>query len=419
MRIGPDGRFGLRLAEPGTGRREPALDYRALGEERQRVEDEEERRLFYVAMTRARERLVLSGAARLDAWQSNGTGGAIGWIAPAFVPEIAARVGSESRFVADGVDVRIERSPGVDEGVPGAAAVELPDGEVTVGDSDAPVVVAPPHLLTPERPAPPVSTLSYSALAEYSRCGYRFYTQRVLGLPSPEPEPVLEDAAREPGLSGIERGILAHALLEALDFRRPLVPSAAAIVAAAELAPSVAEAEELEGLIRGFASSQLCGRLGRAVDARREERFAFLLPGGVMMVGVFDVLAREPGNRLLVVDYKSDRLQGADPAAIVAASYRTQQQLYALAALRAGAEAVEVMHVFLEAPDDPVIAAFSQEHREQLEGQLQALTAGVLGRDFAVADQPHRAICHGCPAEGGLCSWPLEATRRDAPDRLF
>ena len=32
MRIGRDGRFGLRLAEPGTGRREPALDYRPLGE---------------------------------------------------------------------------------------------------------------------------------------------------------------------------------------------------------------------------------------------------------------------------------------------------------------------------------------------------------------------------------------------------
>ena len=67
MRIGRDGRFGLRLAEPGTGRRESALDYRALGEERQAVEADEERRLFYVAMTRARERLILSGAAKLEA----------------------------------------------------------------------------------------------------------------------------------------------------------------------------------------------------------------------------------------------------------------------------------------------------------------------------------------------------------------
>ena len=66
VRIGRDGRFGMRLAEPGTGRREPALDYRELGEEQQRLEEEEERRLFYVAMTRARERLIFSGAAKLD-----------------------------------------------------------------------------------------------------------------------------------------------------------------------------------------------------------------------------------------------------------------------------------------------------------------------------------------------------------------
>ena len=118
-------------------------------------------------------------------------------------------------------------------------------------------------------------------------------------------------------LGGTERGILAHALLEKLDFRRPLVPSAAAIIEAADRTPSAAEAEELAELIRRFASSELCARLGRAGDSRREERFAFLLDSGVLMTGVFDVLAREPGNRLLVVDYKSDRLEGAEPRAVV------------------------------------------------------------------------------------------------------
>ena len=72
MRIGRDGRFGMRLAEPGTGRRESALDYKALGDERFEAEAREERRLFYVAMTRARERLILSGAARLEAWPGAG-----------------------------------------------------------------------------------------------------------------------------------------------------------------------------------------------------------------------------------------------------------------------------------------------------------------------------------------------------------
>ena len=61
-----DGRIGLRLARPGTRKAVPALDYVALGEESQQVEQAEERRIFYVGMTRARERLILTGAAKVD-----------------------------------------------------------------------------------------------------------------------------------------------------------------------------------------------------------------------------------------------------------------------------------------------------------------------------------------------------------------
>ena len=43
----------------------------------------------------------------------------------------------------------------------------------------------------------------------------------------------------------------------------------------------------------------------------------------------------------------------------------------------------------------------------------------VLERRFVVTDTPQRSVCAGCPAEGGLCSWPLEMTRREAVDRLF
>jgi hypothetical protein len=65
------------------------------------------------------------------------------------------------------------------------------------------------------------------------------------------------------------------------------------------------------------------------------------------------------------------------------------------------------------------MATFSRSDLPVLEQRLAALTSGVLERRFAVADAPHRALCRGCPAEGGLCSWPLELTRRESPDRLF
>jgi hypothetical protein len=122
---------------------------------------------------------------------------------------------------------------------------------------------------------------------------------------------------------------------------------------------------------------------------------------------------------MLVVDYKSDRLDGGDPAALVAAQYATQRLIYALAALRAGAEEIEVAYLFLEAPDEPVSTKFGKAEADGLERELGALAGGVLRREFVVTDTPHRAICSGCPAEGGLCSYGLELTRREAPDRLF
>jgi hypothetical protein len=75
--------------------------------------------------------------------------------------------------------------------------------------------------------------------------------------------------------------------------------------------------------------------------------------------------------------------------------------------------------VFLEAPREVVSARFTAADAAALHGRLEQLAAGVLRREFAVTDEPRREVCAGCPAEGGLCSWPLEMTRRETIDRLF
>jgi ATP-dependent exoDNAse (exonuclease V) beta subunit len=267
-----------------------------------------------------------------------------------------------------------------------------------------------------------VAALSYTSLAEYQRCGYRFYAERVLRLP---PAPVHGGASElAPGtLSAIERGTIVHALLERLDFRRPAVVTEAAVAAAAtrfglSVAPGGADAAQIIELVDRFAGGELCRRLGRATGVRREERFRFFLDE-VVIAGVFDVIAREPGGRTLIVDYKTDRLDGADPQALADTAYGTQRLVYALAALKAGAEHVEVVHTFLELPGRPAVAHFTGEQLPALEAALAKLAGGVLRREFIVTEAPHRGVCDGCPAEGGLCSWPLEMTRREAADRLF
>jgi len=406
LRIGRDDRFGMRLAEPGTGRRESALDYKALGDERYEAESREERRLFYVAMTRARERLILSGAARLEKWPelegNGGGGGPIAWIGPAI--ERLEDVEVDVTFVRPEDIERPQRAPDL------APSVHLVEPA-------RPASPAPPSA----PPGPPVAALSYSSLAAYQRCGYRFYAERVLRLPA---LPGQDEPRESPvGLTALDRGTLVHALLERLDFRRPRRPTDAMIAEASErsglatpLTPD--DAAQAAELVERFAAGDLCRRLGRATAVRREAGFRFLL-GGVLIGGVFDVIAREPGGRTLVVDYKTDRLEGADPQALADGSYGTQRLVYALAALRAGASEVEVVHTFLELPNRPAVATFTRDQVPELEARLTALARGVIERDFRVTDVPHRAVCDGCPAEGGLCSWPLEMTRREASDRLF
>jgi hypothetical protein len=175
----------------------------------------------------------------------------------------------------------------------------------------------------------------------------------------------------------------------------------------------------LRSLIAAFAGGELCRRLAAAAETRREERFAFGVRGSALLTGALDVLAREPDGRMLVVDYKSDRLGERSPDEIVARAYGVQQLIYAIAVLRTGAPAVDVLHLFLERPEEPVSASFTQADRERMERRLDALAAGPLEGRFPVTELPHRALCHGCPAEGGLCSWPVSMTRREAPDRLF
>jgi ATP-dependent helicase/nuclease subunit A len=414
LRVGRDGRLGLRLARPGTAGRESALAYDALGEERREAEAAEERRVFYVAMTRARERLILSGAARLDTWGAPGGGGApMAWLGPALVADVA-----ESSGVIQGVRFEVVRPPEEGEEVATfSAEVVVDDARPVAEDLDRTAVSASLDRPGPARPS--VGALSYTSLAAYQRCGYRFYVERVLGVPAAEgPAPDLGDRGAGSVLTAAERGTLVHALLERLDFRRPLVPTAATIQAAAPRAPSGAELEEIAELMKRFTATDLCRRLGRATGVRREQRFAFPL-GIALITGMLDVIASEAAGGTLIVDYKTDRLDGAEPEEIVTREYQTQRLVYALAALRAGARAVDVVHVFLERPDEPVSATFVSAEAAALETTLAEAAAGVIEGRFAVTETPHRAVCAGCPAEGGLCSWPLEMTRRERPDRLF
>jgi ATP-dependent helicase/nuclease subunit A len=286
----------------------------------------------------------------------------------------------------------------------------------------------------------PVSRLSYSALEQYNRCPYRFYLERVAGLRGPAvAEAVrlapparngqlvlrLEEPApeREPGVTPLLRGTIVHQLLERFDFERPAPPPPREVEELIEAHGAPVTGEEVErvrGLIEGFALSGLRARVAAGLRARRELPFAFELqpdpedPRSILVNGVVDVHVEEPGG-VLVVDYKTDPLEGADPGPIVEVRYATQRLVYALAALRSGAPRVDVAYSFLEAPGDPVETRFLAEEADELEARLLELAAGVIEGHFEPTAEPHRDLCLTCPGRAALCSWGPDRTLREHP----
>jgi ATP-dependent helicase/nuclease subunit A len=96
--LADDERIGLRLARLDGSAPVASLYYEELCEERRRATAAEEERILYVAMTRARERLLLSGSCDFGRWSS---GPPIAWLASTLVPELPALAQTLERPVVE------------------------------------------------------------------------------------------------------------------------------------------------------------------------------------------------------------------------------------------------------------------------------------------------------------------------------
>ncbi len=212
------------------------------------------------------------------------------------------------------------------------------------------------------------------------------------------------------GTQARRRGTIVHGLLQSIDFARPKQPSLEDVAGMARrigATLSTGEREEIGALIAAALASEPARLLGTARRARREYPFAFSLGGAEPLVtGVLDLLVEQPDGSALIVDYKSDRLAGGeDLELLVQRDYGFQRLLYALAAIEDGASHVQIVHWFLERPNEWVAASFDSREREALRELLLERVALMRARGFAVTQTPHRDICLTCPARGGLCSW--------------
>ncbi len=504
-------RIGLRLARLDGSEPAACFDYESLCDQRRRADAAEEERIVYVAMTRARERLLLSGAVDFERWPAprpgdpraggpRAGGPPIAWLGPALAAEVPERARTLERPVGElggmrywlsapatvGEVLREESlcpavSPSAagpsDESAPpvGPVPAAAPSRETLPPPSPSPVadasLAAAVGARSPVSDAidpgarPPVSEaigagfplaagaagvrdapLSYTALHELERCGYRYYLERVLGLPENRAAATAErggvrreggrgEASGE-GLEARVRGVLVHRLMESLDFARPVPPSPDDVARAGrELGVAVApdERREIATLVGDATTAALARRLAkvRPASIHREHPFMFVLPAertapeppgadgaqlNRLATGVLDLLAREPGGGWLIVDYKSDRAEPhQDLEGLVEREYGVQRLLYALAALHGGAREVEVVHWFLQRPHEPVCAGFGADERQRLGERLGARVRHAGARGFAVSETPHRGLCLTCPGRARLCSWNEAETLRERP----
>jgi hypothetical protein len=259
------------------------------------------------------------------------------------------------------------------------------------------------HELTavPEPPLHAITRLSFSALSLFERCSYRYYAERVAGM---RPVDWGRDGDGTAGaLHPTEIGDAAHRLLELVDLVQPAVPDDLGEVVRGWY-PTITdgEVEHVAAHVRAYCDSSLARRVAGLGDVRVERPFAFLLDG-VLLNGRLDVLARS-GAAALVLDYKTNALDGREPAAIVEAEYRLQQIVYALACFAAGAEEVEVVYQFLEAPEEVVSAIFARTEIESLEHEVARAIARIREGDFRPT--PSSFACSGCPALDRVCAGP-------------
>jgi ATP-dependent exoDNAse (exonuclease V) beta subunit len=406
----PEPRVGMQLRRLGAASVN-LYAYAELCEEAKGRDAEEGLRLFHVAATRARRHLILSGVVRPQpSGEAKPATPVIERIVDGLgidreddsnvqVPAPEPRQGLDAAFDPAEIAVRVSL-PSAERASELTRAVEDEAVEQPAAAGPAPLVERRPAA-APHRP------LSYSAIAAFEECAYRFYTERILDLGESgrSSRRIAEGTA-----TGTARGAAVHSLLEwsaANGWREPPEEMARRHAIAAGLEGSAAA--ELLAPIRGWLGSALLADRARAQGARVRAEVPLLLGvSGAALRGSIDLLVERDGAAPLVVDYKTDRLGDASPADRVG-HYETQRDIYALAVSESrGAREVEVAYVFLERPDDPVVILMGPNEMDAGRKRLAATIEHIERGDFPPAAPDHRTwdLCRGCPALGRTCSGP-------------
>ncbi len=341
--VHPELGLGPRVVDLARRVRYPTLARMAISRRQERETQSEEMRLLYVALTRAKERLFVTAAFKdPDRELEKLRSGAQPPVPPEKLRGAAnMAVWMMTACLADGgehfswsicdLEATENEGTGPSPACPAdpAAAEELRRRLSFVYPHQ--VAVALPSKITAtelkghELPDPEAGTLPSPPI-------YRFRM------------PALGTGERP--MTAAERGTATHLVLQHMDFSRGcsqegIRQEIERLRAAKYLSEREADAVDA-GAIEQLFRSPLGKRMLAAADPLREFRFSLLLdaealyPGAageeLLLQGVVDCCLKEPDG-LVIIDYKTDSVRGAEEISARAAHYRGQLTAYA-AALR-------------------------------------------------------------------------------------
>jgi ATP-dependent helicase/nuclease subunit A len=358
---------GIHWKDPDAAEPEPDAIAEKIAGARRKNNREETQRLFYVAMTRAKELLGLSASfgshVKSEQWVKG--------LVENFEIELA-RADNRVRVVEiKGVPVRLLQTNEEPPALPAAA----PEAEK-------------PAALWCERASPgdqADTAVSASAVTLFSLCPRKYYLSRYLGF-DPAGRSRLAAMSGEQDAAAAERdemdstgfGQHVHALL-------------------AGLAPRNGGDPEALRLAANFESSDLGRRAARASRIEREQAFV-ILTGERLVRGQIDLWFEE-GGETIVVDYKTDDVS-AGAARARAAEYELQLRLYALAVQRIAGVLPDRAVVYFLRPNMAVDIALDPPALAAAQWKVEELFQAQSRIDFPLRAGEH---CFHCPHFRGIC----------------